>query len=328
MDVITCKPNDCVFTDLLKTLYADEVNPHFPNPPQAHLAECFICLENDTPLARAALFVNPNITVKGKKMAQVGSFEALNNQKVVKQLFKAIEYRAKQMGFAGIVGPMNGSTWQAYRFNQKFKNYFFTEYQHPKYYEALWKKAGFNTLAMYNSALSVNIQNQIIPNINVPAGITVRNINLQYFEAELVKIHRFCNEAFADNFLFSPIALSDFMALYLPLKPSLQEDFILMAEEENQIVGLLLALRNRNDITSKSLIIKTLARLPKSKYKGIGHVLSAKLYACAQTKGYQSIIHAFMLESGSSKKVSGSFSGTSFKRYSLLSKTLENDDQQ
>jgi L-amino acid N-acyltransferase YncA len=60
-----------------------------------------------------------------------------------------------------------------------------------------------------------------------------------------------------------------------------------------------------------------MARLPDSKYKGIGSYLTIKVIQIAKQKGYKRIIHAFMIADNNSVKISEKHEIETFKRYTL-----------
>lgn len=322
MELIKCHPEDPVFKSLKRDFYEKRGLPQAPEPTGPHLHSCFVVLNNDRPLARAALFKNPLQGGGNKRYAQVGSFEAENHYAASRLLFERLGREARNIGSQFLIGPMNGSTWHNYRFNEEAVEPFFTETCHPDYYPALWESAGFKKEARYYSARSENIQENELKAPQPQSSISIRKLEIEHYEEELKKIHRFCLKAFADNLFFTPIEQRDFLSLYRPLKKYLDPSLILLAEAGRNLVGMVLGLPNHLDASGKSVIIKTLARLPEKQFQGLGNYLAHQAYFSAQSMGFQSIIHAYMLHDGQSTSVSNSLHGEAFRYYSLYSKTI------
>ncbi len=172
MKVRECSPADEAFQSIKKRLYKDVPWKTVPDPIAENLETCFVVTRNGETLCRAALFTGDGINLEGKKYATVGSFESLEKSEAIQLLMEAMSAKAKQLGFDGIIGPMNGSTWHTYRFNAEAYTPFFTEFYHPAYYPELWQKAGFEKLAGYFSSIAQNLQDRPTLQWEVPEGIT------------------------------------------------------------------------------------------------------------------------------------------------------------
>ncbi len=322
MKVKQCLPTDDAFQSIKERLYSDVPWSTVPDPVAENLECCFVVLEQGQTICQAALFTGDGIRVENKKYATVGSFESDDNPKAVQVLMEAISAKAKQLGFDGLIGPMNGSTWQAYRFNAEQYTPFFTEFFHPEYYPRLWEQGGFEKFAGYFSSIAENVQERPTPAWEVPEGITVRTIDLENYEEELLKIHRFCTEAFSQNFLFSAISQSEFLKLYLPLKAVLDPEFVFIAEEDGEMVCLMLNVPDHYSKTEKRLITKTIARKAGKRYAGLGHQVSNMLLEKAKAYGYHTLIYAFVLDDGMARQLAKDFFGEVFREYNLYKMDL------
>lgn len=260
--------------------------------------------------------------LEDKKYAQLGSFEAENNPEAVNRLIDEVLQRAKSLGFDGLIGPMNGSTWHNYRFNVEEGSPFFTETWHPAYYPNLWEASGFEKCAGYYSSLAPDVQYTTPPPNKLPEDITIRNIELNQYQEELKKVFDFCQEAFAANFLYTPISWKDFLELYTPLEKYIDPRLVLLAEHQDQLVGLVLAIPDHYHPNKKRVIVKTLARHPGKAYNGLGQSLSIHFYRQAQKLGHEELIYAFMLDQGYAKKVANDFFSKPFKHYNLYKRDV------
>jgi len=71
-------------------------------------------------------------------------------------------------------------------------------------------------------------------------GYALRPIDLGRFEAELEILHRLSTAIFAENFLYEPISLDDFIAMYAPLRSFLDADLVRIAmSPDGEPVGFL-----------------------------------------------------------------------------------------
>lgn len=297
-------------------------------PPITHFYQGIVVKASDKILASAALYLNTDVVFEDKIPGFVGAFDAADDQDAVSLLFTEIEHIAQQIGLDFLIGPMNGSTWENYRFHDNpDESRFLMEMQHPGYYPNLWTQNGFQPIASYYSSETFQLQYtdiSIAENRDrlIGEGLHIRPVRLGQYEEELIDLYPFLLNAFASNFLYSPLSESSFKEKYLPLKKYLDSDFVLLAYREGRIVGVFFCIQDFLDRTQKTLIIKTIARDPDPLYRGLGHVMAAQVYQTAYKRGYTRIIHAFLKENGTSTPISNRFFGTPFKTYSLYGKAI------
>jgi len=219
---------------------------------------------------------------------------------------------------------MEGSTWNNYRFSNhnKFPNFFMEPYHHD-YYTELFEAFGFKKIANYISVLDTDIKIETekitkFESIFKKKGAHFRNLDISNLEDELYKIARFNNEAFSDNFLFTPIAEEDFVKKYLSYQKYFNPDLIWIVEDESgAIQALSFSIKDYMNTKEESLIIKSLARRKDSAYRGIGTYLVHKTYQLANQQGYKSLIHAMMIQDNASVAISEKYSQMDYISYSL-----------
>ncbi len=296
--------------------------------PTTHLRTCIVVLKDKQPTARASIFYNPDLMLNEKQIVCVGSYECINDETVARFLHQEIEIFCRTLDINHIIGPMNGSTWENYRFNYKSEESFFTESVHPDYYNDFFEMWGMHSAADYFSSKTTALDS-IFEGIEelkahfANEKVVIRKIDLENYETELENLHSFLSEAFQTNFLYTPIEKQDFIAKYLEYKPVLNSDFVLLAEDSlRKTIGVIFCIEDLLNQKEKSLIIKTIARHPDKKWRGIGHLMGQQIYTTAHQKGFKSIIHAFMKEGGTSSKPSDVFFGKPFKKYRLYEKTI------
>ncbi|PRD55777.1 hypothetical protein [Sphingobacterium gobiense] len=284
--------------------------------------------QQDVYLAKAVLYINKSISYKDRNVALVGAYEAQENEEAVHKLFQNIEKRAIEQGVDFLIGPMNGSTWENYRFHDHpQKPLFFMEMKHEPYYAMQWKSIGFKPLAHYYSAIATVAprQNEKIDKLKsrlLRDGVIIRGLDKDNYVADLKKLYPFLHDSFKQNFLYSPISESSFLEKYLPLQSVLKPEFVQIAEHEGEIVGVLLGTDDLFNRAGKTLIIKTLARSPKRLYRGLGLVLVNEFYQKAVAKKYQQIIYALMIDEGDATSLSDQYDGHLLKTYTLYGKAI------
>ncbi|MEN0046138.1 MAG: hypothetical protein AAF806_03655 [Bacteroidota bacterium] len=320
-----------VFSHLPKQLYS----PHSQrflldnDPSEQHLEGCYVLLENNKAIGRFAFYENPNLQYQGKAVACIGSYECVENQEVSKQLLQYAFQLAKEKDYAWLLGPMEGSTWNNYRFSlHNNQPNFFLEPYHHVYYNQQFQTAGFQPIARYVSNLDekLDIDESRLQKLEThfqKEGIIVRNIDLKKIEEELYRIGQFSIKAFADNFLYTPIAPEDFVAKYSKVKSLFQQELIWIVENKQQeIQAISFSIKDHWDAKGETVIIKSLARKKGSSLRGLGAYLIAKTYQTVKSLGYQKVIHAMMIQDNASVNLSEKYSGDAYKEYVLYGKKM------
>lgn len=299
-----------------------------------YLHAVLIAEENDEILARLAIYDNPNLMHEGKKIITIGNYEAIDNQQVAIKILAKAEDVARSLGAEILLGPMNGSTWDSYRFSADHDTpNFFLEPFHHLYCNKHFTENGFSRFATYFSSKDTTLafdNPQVLERkLELEAqGMTIRSVVVTNFQAELERLYDFNLIAFQKNFLYTPIDKESFVAKYMPIQKLVQADFVLLAEDENkELLGYFFCVPDFYNSNEKSLIIKTIARHPDKKWHGLGHVLGNEIYRNAVTQGFQSVIHAFMYDTGFSTTITKNFSGERFKNYFLYGKNLNENEK-
>jgi len=292
------------------------------------LAACYVLEQDGAIQATAALYNNPHLLFQGKKTFTVGNYECINNDHVATALLLHIAAEAKNAGAEILIGPMNGSTWDNYRFSTHHDYpHFFLEPVHHLYYNQQFIQAGFEVIAEYFSSVSDIIYGQqaLIEQEQafIKKGVTFRSINLHQFESELDKLFDFNALAFSRNFLYSPISKAAFKQKYLSSKSIINPEFVLLAEDKDHLlIGFIFCVKDFFNNKEQSLIAKTIVRHPDEQWRGMGHVLGNLVTTKANAQQYTSIIHAFVYDKGTSLGLTAHFEGEVVKKYALYGKPL------
>lgn len=290
-----------------------------------YLQGCYVGLsETGVPQVRASLFFNPHLHHQQRPAACMGHYECVPEAHLARQFIQHLAHEARQLGAGLLIGPMDGSTWDNYRFSVHHHHPpFLLEPYHHVYYNDHFLEAGFQLLAAYSSSLDTEVHCDQPEVLALEAqfesaGVHVRSINLAEYEAELARLYPFVSLAFSTNFLYTPISWERFRAKYLQAVRIMDPHYVLLAESpDGDLIGFIFCYPDLYNQHEKSLVVKTIARHPDRRWSGLGHVLANQAMRLARQQGYESVVHAFMIESGTSTPISRNFLGTQYKKYAL-----------
>lgn len=323
------------FHEVIESVYLDEIvvsNKQSESVQLQYARYLLIAASGSKTVGRVIVYINPYHIMNGNQVLTIGYLEIIKHEKVWKELVNAVIEIAEKMHITTVIGPLNGSTWEAYRLTEPSPNpLFLSEPYYPEYYPEFLKKCGFKPLANYVSnidrVMNPKKERELKKELELSKIIHIRPIDKENLRQELEDIFPLVHTAFEDNFLYSPITMEAFVTKYLKLEKLIIEDMVLIAEdlETMEKVGFILAFPDFLNQHEKGFIIKTVARHKDRKYAGIGSVLGNKVTRYAGENGYMYCIHAFMISSNSSTSISASFTGEEYKKHTLFYKDLKNE---
>ena len=314
-------PAELYPTDSIRLQQKENIN-------KALLQQGYVLVDRNKTVARAALYNNEDLFFDKKRAACIGNYECAEDLSYSAELLTAIVNDAKSIAAEYIIGPMNGATWDDYRFALNHERPpFFMEPFHHLYYNTQFANFGFEPLAHYVSGISdcTNYQPASAGTFEklYENGVQVRPIHLTDFDKELEKLYSVCMLAFRNNFLYTPVSFQYFKEKYTAAKEVIDPDFFRIAEDrDGNIVGFMFCITDFYNKEENSLIIKTIARHPDEKWKGMTNLIGDMIYTLARDKGYKNILHAFMHQNNASVSVSKNFSGSVFRKYILYGRYL------
>ena len=253
-------------------------------------------------------------SLEGRRTAALGGFTCETPEAGTKAIREAMAL-LKSKGFAAVLGPMDGNTWQKHRLvvESDGRKPFLMEPSNPPHYVDAFERSGLQIISRYVSAVrpAVALANTSQP----PVGLRLRELDASRAEAELTRIHALSLEAFASNHFYQPIALEDFLASYRPILPMIDPELVLLAEDEaGALKGFLFAAPDFAEGSKpEAVILKTYA----SRAKGGGSMLASAFYDRAKAKGFTEVINALMHDSNLSATHSGNHGSRIFRRYAL-----------
>jgi L-amino acid N-acyltransferase YncA len=334
MRVIRINPKDKLFEDfknLPSKIYpADSIRlRQSEGMNESFLLHIYMLYEDNELKGRLALYKNPDLEYQSKESFCIGNYECVDEKDCARRLLSAALEDAKSAGAEFVIGPMNGSTWDNYRFSahNELPNFLLEPYHHI-YYNTQWQENGFQVISKYVS----NYESEVIcdhPTVLqrekelLDDGLIIRNVNLDQYEEELEKLYPFVMLSFQTNFLYTPVSWEHFKEKYTEAKPIIVPENLLMAEDsEGNMVGFVFVYDDLYNRKEKSLVVKTIGRHPDKKWSGLGQVLANRAVQRAKHLGYQSLVHAFIFEKGTSVNLSSMFKGNSSKNYILYGKEI------
>ena len=229
---------------------------------------------------------------------------------------------ARTEGARALIGPMDGDTWHSYRLVIKTDDRppFLMEPSSKPQDTAAFAMAGFTPISTFFSASVPAAQVASGPQ-PLADGFQIAPWDGTEPEALFTQVHALSCAAFSKNPFYKPIALADFLPMYLPFLPLMKRELVLFARDEaGALVGFLFGIPNYAEGPQpRSAILKTYASLKK----GAGHALSSRFYAAAQDMGFTTIIHALMHDDNLSALRSGMNGAEVFRRYALMGRRLD-----
>ena len=281
--------------------------------------------------ARCSLWWTSTPSIPNERLGLIGHYAA-DSQAAATVLITDACRRLAAEGCSLAIGPMDGNTWRPYRFitQRGSEPLFFLETDNPDTWPQHFTSNGFSPLKSYYASLATDL-NRPQPAIQMrnerlmKAEIKFRQINRDRFEDELNRIYALCLLSFSENFLFTPIFKTEFINMYLPLKPLICPELVLIAEYHGSPVGMVFGIPNyaqaERGQTIDTLIVKSLAVHPAYRGIGLGSVLFARCHSAAKDLGYTRAIHPYMIEDNISRKISAHY-GRPIRQYHLFEKEL------
>ena len=278
----------------------------------------------DSPAALMALYCNPELKYRDFQTIAFGNYESKFDKTDSLTFLKICEKEAIFLGAKSIIGPMNGSTWGPYRFRNESASdvpLFAGEKLVQKEYSETWREY-FPIEHHYFSALDVSLDASAIVSVerkkSLSDSLTFRKPKMEYWKEELSSLHELIHESFMENFLFSPLTFSEFERLYSGFDQIVGQGFTWLAEMEGKLVGFLFAYR---DPTHRNrFVLKTLARLPKPEYLGVGALLTNHFYSSLPEN--TSVLHAFIHSESKSVEHAEKMGVETYSTYSLFAKII------
>jgi L-amino acid N-acyltransferase YncA len=294
------------------------------DPVSTYLEACYLLLDGDEPIGRLAFYENPGLIYENEGAACIGSYECIEDLEASDYLISCARKLAQGKGYAWLIGPMEGSTWNNYRFSKdnQHRNFFMEPYHHT-YYNQQFLNAGFEEIADYysNRDQTLDYDREELDNFErycLDMGAVFRKLNMNDLKKDLTKIAQFSLDGFANNFLYTPIAVEAFVEKYEKLKHLFNPDLVWIVEDlKGEMQAFVFAIKDYMDPLNETVIVKSMVRRRSSPLRGIGSYLAGKIVQIAKDTGYKKVVHALMIRDNASMQISKKFTGDAYKSYAL-----------
>ena len=280
-------------------------------------ADFHIFAENDGKVeARSSLWVNSSLKTEGKNIGFIGNFSTQSKEAAFMILDFAKELMKKN-GIQVMIGPLNGSTWNEYRFLTWLEGEpFFLEPHNPPEWPFFFREYSFEVLASYYSVLveDINKKNKRLESLKKRKyydNIEIRNLSRENFTEEIKDIYELSLKAFKNNFLYTEIPKEKFLQSYMKFKEMLDYRLVYLAYSKEKLAGFVFAYPDFNERKYKekieTVILKTLAVDKEFQGIGLGYILADMVNESASGAGYSHVIQALIHENNVSRKMAESY---------------------
>jgi predicted N-acetyltransferase YhbS len=330
--VVAFPPGDALHQPAFDAVRA-RVGYPTPDAPPAHDATCLVAMRGAEPVARCALHLGQEVRGIEGPCGMIGHYEALRDDAGSRLLSEATA-RLRARGAAGVLGPIDGSTWTRYRLalprtedDPPFDPpSFLSEPVNPDAYVRHFRAAGFRVAAGYESRLVPDPTEHAAGGSAAErvsaAGVRIREVRTADWDREMAALHALSQSAFAENPFYSPIDLGGFRTLYEPLRHRLDSRLALLAEDAGGgLVGTVFAFPDAFDAGEgrvPRIVLKTLAVHPSMRGIGLGAALTSRIHGIAASMGSPAVIHALMHVDNRSIRISAGSHSLLFRRYALF----------
>ncbi len=222
--------------------------------------KCFLAYDNNKIVGRIAAIKNQRYNeYHNSNVGFFGFYEFIESKEVAQALIEAASEWLKSEGYDYLMGPTNFTTNETAGFlvdgfEEPAK--IMMTYNFP-YYDKILKSIGMSKeMDLYAYMIysfeanekSIRLSERLEERLK-GQGITIRNISLKNFKAEVEKIKSVYNAAWDNNWGFVPFTDNEFKHLADGLKMLADEEFAYIAEHEGKPVGFSISLPNINEIT-------------------------------------------------------------------------------
>ena len=274
----------------------------------------------------------------GRKTSYIGNVNIHEKyRKNEEQLFNKIFEELKKEGIETIIGPLNGTTWNTYRYVTEKGNGrpFLLEPWNEDYSVSLFEKLDFKHLAGYISTVMEGMDSDGRKNLDKKIeklkkfdyykDIRVESAENKDLLKVLNKVYDLTVEAFKNNFLYSELEREIFLKIYMSYEDKIVKKFFKMLYLKGELIGYVFGIPDYTELGYKgkidTIILKTIAVSPEYNGKGMGYILINSLIEEAEKEGYENVIYALMHQSNVSKNI-GLLLGNMLRKYTLFIKEL------
>jgi hypothetical protein len=291
-------------------------------------AEYFLAYKNGKLAGRIAAITNQMHNDYQKDNAGFfGFLEGINDPEVFESLLNIVKDWLKSRGKDFMMGPMNPSTNDEIGFlisGFDTPPYFMMTHN-PTYYPKIMDDLKYQKIkdvhAYFIDKETVILSEKLKKVAEITRkklGVTIRQVQMQNFEAELEIVRSIYNNAWARNWGFVPMTPAEFDFIANDFKKIIDPELVLIAEIKGKPVGFSLALPDYNQVFAKipngrllpfgwmtflknkkkidSLRVITLGVIQGFQTSGIGGLFYLETFDRGTKRGYTSAEMSWILE--------------------------------
>lgn len=334
----------------VKFILSDK-NPFFRHAEAAY----FLAWKDGEVVGRVAAIIDRNhINIHNEQAGFFGFFECLPDPYVAQELIAAAEKWLKERDIEIMRGPMNPSTNDECGFLvEGFDSppMIMMTYT-PPYYLDYMEKCGLSKakdLYAYISIIKEVAAGSRLEKLSSKIkdrlpGLTIRPMNMKYFNKELAAVKDIYNSAWSKNWGFVPMTDEEIESMAKRLKPLVVPELAIMAEVDGKPAGFMLTVPDYNQVLARlngklgllEIIkflwyarnitdIRVIIMGVKEEYrrKGIEGLLFLESFKAAQRKGYVRSEMSWVLEDNvAMQKGCELMGGKVYKKYRVYEKRL------
>jgi hypothetical protein len=304
----------------------------------------FLAVAGKQETARVSAIINPRMGGNTEPVGLLGFFEAVSAAEAREVIAAALDYLHSE-GIPMVYGPVNFSTWDAYRFLTKGFDHdpFPGEPTNPPEYPAYFQQFGFFRVRRYFSAFVedpfplIDSYRGILERFEA-AGYSTRPLDPRRRRADCALILRLAHQAFRRSWGFSPTSTAEFLQLHADFFRVIDPQYVRFAyDAAGNPAGFVVTYpsffralqqtKGRSDWLSKlrflrgmhstqTLVVKTLAATPGLRKAVVGRALLGLAYQTGVVKGMKHVIHALMAEGNPTLRMNP-LADTSYKEYAV-----------
>lgn len=225
-------------------------------------AEYFLAVRDGTAVGRITAHVDHHLnSFQGTNWGLFGFYESENDPAVARALLETAENWLKERGCERMLGPFDFSTNHEVGVlveGFEYRPQILENWHHP-YYRDLFEGQGLaKAMDLYKWQVMIadsddasSVFFQLADNLERDHGVRIRRMQKKNFEAELGRFREVYNAAWERNWGFVPLTDREIEHMAKELKPILDQDFALVAETDDEVVGVSLTLPDYNQVLAR-----------------------------------------------------------------------------
>ena len=218
-------------------------------------AEFFLARRDGEVVGRiAAIIDRAHNRFHGEQAGFFGFFECMDDVEVARLLLERARAWVRERGAAFLRGPVNPST--NYECGMLVEGFDLDPMVmmtwNPRYYPRLMEQVGLvkakDLLAYLSNANTISMKKieRVADKVLATNGVRVRPIDMKNFQADVERVWKVYEPAWARNWGFVPMSKEEFFQMGKEMKMILKPGLVLIGEVGDKVVGFALALPDVN----------------------------------------------------------------------------------